>query len=79
MFVWLTIRMFTTKIEGCYYSDHDTVVTTLNNPKECGENGDGEEDGLASQSQVQNQDSCEAVRLSGINCDGEGDGLASQF
>ena len=52
MFVWLTIRMFTTKIEGCYYSDHDTVVTTLNNPKECGENGDGEEDGLASQSQV---------------------------
>ena len=74
---------FDTIIEGCYYSDHDKVITTVRKGEE---NGDKKEDGLARHSRVQDQGShsqsqvndCKRLRWSGRNDHGEGDGQAHQ-
>ena len=66
-------KRFNTTIEGCYYSDHDIIVTTVSKSVE-----EANVDGLASKSQVKDQDSCKSVRWSRRNVEGEGDSLASQ-
>ena len=84
---------FTTTVEGCYYSDHDKLITVWRDGdgggnvlasqsravRRSGRNTKGEVDGLVSQSQVEDQDNCKALRQSGRNDDGEGYVLASQL
>ena len=78
----LSTKRFSTKVVGCYYSDHDTVVTIMKEDKKCLENGDGEGDCGTCKLKGQDFNMCSRrTRQSKMqtNCsvgngDGEGDG-----